>query len=61
MTEPELRAMGVSPAMSAAYDVLNDAGLLREDRLKLCVAAERSGRDPEAFAQRLVKLCNSLR
>lgn len=59
-TEQELRSMGVSPALSAAYDVLDDAGFLSEDRLALCAATERAGRDPEAFARHLVKLCKAV-
>lgn len=59
--EDELRQMGVSPALSAAYDVLDDAGYLTEKRLTLCLAAERQGRDPEAFARHLVKLCKAVR
>lgn len=59
MTEPEMRRMGVSPALSAAYDVLDDAGLLTGDRLALCYAAERKGQCPEAFARHLVKLCRN--
>lgn len=50
VSEQELRAMGVSPGLSAAYDVLDDAGFLREDRLLLCALAEKQGRCPEAFA-----------
>jgi hypothetical protein len=61
MTEQEIQRMGVSPALSAAYDVLDDAGFLNEDRLKLCALAETQGRDPEAFARHLVKLGKALR
>lgn len=50
----------MSAALSAAYDVLDDAGFLTDDRLKLCAAAERDGRDPEAFAQHMVSLCRAL-
>jgi len=56
-SEAVFRHMGVSPALSAAYDVLDDVGLARDDRVELLVAAERSGNDPEAFARHLVKLC----
>lgn len=60
MTEQDLRAMGVSPGLSAAYDVLDDAGFLREDRLILCALAEKQGRCPEAFARHLVTLCKAV-
>lgn len=59
--EDQFRQMGVSPALSAAYDVLDDTGYLNEKRLTLCHAAERQGQDPEAFARHLVKLCKAVR
>jgi hypothetical protein len=58
--EERLRAMGVSPALSAAYDVLDDAGQLTKARLQLCYAAEQQGQDPEAVARKLVTLARAL-
>ena len=55
--EVRLRELGISPALSAAHDVLDDAGCLTGERLKLCAAAERQGRDPVERARRLVGLC----
>lgn len=60
-TEERLAAMGVSPALSAGYDVLADADLATDERVKLLVAAERNGDDPEAFARHLVKLIRAAR
>lgn len=66
MTEPQLRRIGVSPALSAAYDILDDAGVFTGDDehdvplLTLCLAAERKGHCPETFARGLVALRKSL-
>jgi sirohydrochlorin ferrochelatase len=51
-----LEHIGVSPAVSAAYDLLADDGMPPEDAARMAVAAERGGRDPEAFARHLRKL-----
>lgn len=53
--------IGASPAVSAAYDLLTDDGMSPDKAADLAVAAERSGRDPEAFARHTVKLRRSLR
>lgn len=60
-TEDRLRLMGASPAVSAAYDLLTDDGMPSEDAAKMAVAAERSGKDPEAFARHLLKLRRAAR
>jgi hypothetical protein len=49
----------VSPELDAAYDILDDAGYMREDRLRLIYEAERQGMNPEHFARHLVKLCKA--
>lgn len=53
--------IGASPAVSAAYDLLTDDGMPPDKAADLAVTAERSGRDPEAFARHMVKVRRSLR
>lgn len=57
----ELLALGVSPAVSAGYDLLADDGMDPETAATMMVAAERSGRDAEAFARHLLKLRKAAR
>jgi hypothetical protein len=46
----------ISAAVSAAMDILLDDRVPEERAAALAVAAERSGRDPEAFARHFVEL-----
>jgi hypothetical protein len=57
----EMRALGASDAVIAAYDVLADDGMPADQAAQLVVAAERSGRDPMATARHIVKLRKALR
>lgn len=57
----QLKALGVSDAVSAAYDILTDDGMPPERAAQLSVAAERDGQDPEAAARHIVKLRKALR
>lgn len=52
----ELRALGVSPSVSAAYDLLTDAGVPAERAAQLAATAERLGKDAEAFARHYLAL-----
>jgi hypothetical protein len=54
--EDNVALMGVSPAVSAAYDLMVDDGYPPEKAAKLAMDAERSGRDPEAWARHFIKL-----
>lgn len=64
MTSPEeaLAALGVTPEMSAAYDILADDGVPPEVAARMAMQAERSWRDgtidrtPEEFARHVVRL-----
>lgn len=60
-TEERVTLMGVSPSASAAYDLLTDDGVPAEQAAKLTLAAQKSGRDPEAFARHFLKLRRGLR
>lgn len=53
--------MGVTPSMSAAYDLMTDDGVPPQKAADMAVAAERSGRDPEEFARRFVRLRREFR
>lgn len=59
--EEHLRHMGVSPGVSAAYDVLADDGMPSDWAARLTVAAERQGLNPEKFARHVRKLRASVR
>ena len=59
--EDHLRLMGISPAQSAAYDILADDGADMEKWAPMLLAAERDGKDPEAFARHCVKLRKAAR
>lgn len=54
--EQELRDLGVSAEVSAAYDLLTDAGVPAEQAASLAVTAERQGRNAEDFARHFLKL-----
>lgn len=56
-----LGLMGVPAAVSAAYDLLTDDGMPAQKAADLAMAAWRSGRDPEAFARKTVRLRKGLR
>lgn len=47
--------------LDAAMDILGDAGMLDDKRVKLLVTTEQSGRNPEHFARHLVKLAQAIR
>lgn len=53
--------MGISPALSAGYDILTDDGYPAQEASDLLVAAERNGYDPEAMARKMVRLRKVLR
>jgi hypothetical protein len=59
--EEALRAVGVSAAVSAAYDLLTDDGVPPERAAELAVYAEQRGQDPEAFARHFLKLRRAIR
>jgi hypothetical protein len=62
-----LRHMGISPEMSAAYDIMADDGVPPADAAKMAAAAERqwnqgrSAMTPEQFARHFVKLRKAVR
>jgi hypothetical protein len=51
----QMKMLGASDSMIAAMDILADAGLLNEERLRGMLAAELLGQDPETCARHLVK------
>lgn len=57
----QMKALGASDAVIAAYDILTDDGMPADAAAKMAVAAERAGQNAEAFARRLVKLRKALR
>lgn len=57
----QMKALGASDAVIAAYDILSDDGMGAAKAAEMAVNAERSGKDPEAFARHLVKLRRALR
>lgn len=57
----QMKALGASDAVIAAYDILADDGMSPEQAATMVVTAERSGRDPVAFARHTVKLRKALR
>lgn len=59
--EQHLRLMGVSPALSAAVDLLVDDNYPMEGAVRMCKAAEDGGQDPEAWARHFLKLRRTLR
>lgn len=59
--EDHVRLMGISAAVSAAYDIMTDDGFPPEEAGRFALAAERQGRDPEAFARHFVKLRKAAR
>lgn len=60
-----LDAMGVSPAVSAAYDLLTDDGMPPQKAADTALGMQRhhenGGKDPEAQARHLLKLRRALR
>ncbi len=46
----------VSAGVSAAYDILHDAGYSAEKCATVATNAERAGYDPEAIARKMVRL-----
>lgn len=53
----EVRQIGeVTDAISDAYDILEANGMSPQTAADMVLAAERSGRDPVAFARHLVSL-----
>lgn len=56
----QLRRMGVSDGLSAAYDLLTDAGYSPEKAARTALAAERIGEDPEAMARKMIRLRDML-
>ena len=55
------RMIGLTPEMSFATDILMDAHMLDEKRIRLLQACERNGDNPVAFARHLVKLNRALK
>jgi hypothetical protein len=55
------RFIGVSPEVSAAFDLLTDDGMDPKDSIGLMLAAETQGRDPEAAARHILKLRRALK
>lgn len=53
--------VGLTPEMSFATDVLMDAKMLDEKRIRLLQAAERDGGSPVDLARKLVRLNGVLR
>jgi hypothetical protein len=51
-----IAAMGVSPSISAAYDILVDNGVPSDSAALMAAVAQENGKDPEAFARHFVKL-----
>lgn len=52
----KMRMLGATESMIAAIDILQDAELLNETRLKVVLAKELEGHDPETYARELVRL-----
>jgi hypothetical protein len=50
------RAAGISPELSAGYDLLTGNGLAPELAARLLVSAEDRGQNPESFARHLLRL-----
>jgi hypothetical protein len=59
--EEVLRHMGISPQLSAAYDICEDAGFDMEQATPLLAAAEKDGQNPEEFARHICKLRRAAR
>lgn len=57
----QMKATGASDAVIAALDILVDDGMPAQKAADMAVAAERSGRDPEAFARHVIKLRKAMR
>lgn len=51
----------LSASVSRAYDIMAADGVPAQRAADMAVAAERSGKDPVAFAEHFVKLRKSLR
>jgi hypothetical protein len=51
-----LRLLGISPAVSAAVDLMTDDRVPMQTAVDMAMAAERDGKDPEAFARHFLKL-----
>jgi hypothetical protein len=50
----------MSDAVSDAWDILTAAGMPSQKAADMAVAAERSGRDPVAFAEHFAKVARTL-
>jgi hypothetical protein len=59
-SQTEVTCCPISPELNAAVDILMDAGLA-ERNLPLLIAAERSGKNPEQLARKLVRLADALK
>lgn len=55
-SEEVVQALGISPAASAGFDILTDDGMDGYKAAELVMAAESIGKDPEAFARKVVRL-----
>lgn len=60
-TDGTTHELYVSAKMSAAYDILTDAGYSPDKSAEVAAAAERAGEDPEAIARKMIRLRDSLR
>ena len=54
-------SLDFSDAVSEAFDIMHADGLSHEKAAELAVAAEKSGRDPVAFARHFVEVRQGLR
>lgn len=57
----EVTKYSASWQLDAAMDILLDARMLNEKRLRLLMVAEQTGKDPEALARKLVMLAGVLK
>lgn len=56
----QMKMLGASEPLIAAVDILGDAGLLTEERLRVMLAVEQQGQDPEHAARKVVRLCRAM-
>lgn len=63
--QDHLDVMGITPAQSAAYDLLTDDGMPAEKAASIVLGMQRyhekGGKDPEAQARHIIKLRKALR
>ncbi len=59
--EASVSLMGISPSLSAGYDLLADDGMDPDRIASLLMAAEKQGKDPETFARHMLKLRRAAR